>query len=80
MQYYIDTIEQVKGENDSINEYGQREKVSTESLALSKYYTKLANVAADMDKNHYYMDIKIMNSDGGCIKKDKLGTYHEAEE
>ena len=82
MNYYIDTIEQVKGtEEGSINEYGARAKEGTDyNVVLSKYYTKLANVSNDIGegKNHYYMDIRIVDSNGGVIKKDKVGQYVES--
>lgn len=78
MRYYIDTIEQVKGEEGAINEFGKREiqpETKTFEEVLSAYYVKLGNVANDIGegKNHYYMDIKITNSDGGIEKKDKVG-------
>lgn len=82
MNYYIDTIEQVKGtEEGSINEYGARSKEGTDfNVVLSKYYTKLANVSNDIGegKNHYYMDIRIVDSNGGVVKKDKVGKYVES--
>lgn len=82
MFYYIDTIEQVKGtEEGSINEYGARTKEGKDiNVVLSKYYTKLANVSNDIGegKNHYYMDIRIVDSNGGVVKKDKVGQYVEA--
>ena len=84
MIYYVDTIEQVKGENDTVNEYGKREQSKTSYEAtLSKYFTKLANVSNDIitpetpDKNHYYMDIRIVDSTGGVLKKDFIGTRQE---
>lgn len=78
MRYYIDTIEQVKKEGGGVNEYGKREiqnEDNTYEEVLSAYYVKLGNVANDIgeDKNHYYMDIKIIDSDGGVLKKDKVG-------
>lgn len=85
MIYYIDTIEQTKGtEEGSINEYGKREqwKLSYEAT-LSKYFTKLANVSNDIiteetpDKNHYYMDIRIVDSTGGVLKKDVIGARQD---
>ena len=84
MIYYIDTIEQTKGsEEGTINEYGKREqwKLPLEQV-LSKYYKKLSDVSADLvvigeNKNHYYMDIKIVNSLGGIEKKDVVGQYQE---
>ena len=84
MIYYIDTIEQVKGtEEGTINEYGKREqwKLPLEQVE-AKFYKKLSDVSADLvtigdDKKHYYMDIKIVNSLGGIIKKDSVGQYVE---
>ena len=84
MIYYIDTIEQTKGENDTVNEYGKREQWKlTYEATLSKYFTKLANVSNDIitpetpDKNHYYMDIRIVDTTGGVLKKDSVGTRQE---
>lgn len=79
MRYYIDTIEQVKAEDGGVNEYGKREIQSEEKTyeeVLSAYFVKLGNVANDIGegKNHYYMDIRITNSDGGVVRADKLGT------
>ena len=78
MRYYIDTIEQTKGEEGAVNEYGKREIQAADKSyeeVLSAYYVKLGNVANDIGegKNHYYMDIKIIDSDGGVLKKDKVG-------
>lgn len=77
MKFYIQTIEQIYDKNKNITEYGATEKVGTEQEALTKFYNKLSNVAADIGKNHTYMDIKIVNSLGGCIKKDAVGKYQE---
>lgn len=83
MAFYIDTIEQVKAE-DGVNEYGKREKQNgTYEQALSAYYTKLSNVSNDIitedtpDKNHYFMDIRIVDSKGGVKKKDRVGSFQE---
>ena len=83
MAFYIDTIEQVKAEN-GVNEYGKREKQNgTYEQALSAYYTKLSNVSNDIiteetpDKNHYFMDIRIVDSKGGVKKKDRVGSFQE---
>lgn len=83
MFYYIDTIEQTK-KDDAVNEYGKREqwKLPYEEV-LAKYFTKLANVSNDIitpetpDKNHYYMDIRIVDTTGGVLKKDSVGTRQE---
>lgn len=78
MKYYIQTIEQIKGETEgTYTEYGNTEKVNDEQVALSKFYKKLSDVSAALGKTHVFMDIKIVNSVGGCIKKDSIGTYVE---
>lgn len=79
MKFYIQTIEQIT-KNNEISEFGATEKVDTEQAALTKFYKKLSDVAADIGKSHTYMDIKIVNSLGGCIKKDSIGEYVEAPE
>lgn len=84
MFYYIDTIEQVKGsEEGAINEYGKREqwKLPFEQVE-SKFFKKLSDVSADLvtideSKNHYYMDIRIVDSTGGVVKKDSVGKIQE---
>lgn len=84
MAFYIDTIEQVKTEEGKVNEYGKREKKDgTFEQVESSYFTKLANVANDLitpenpDKNHYYMDIRIVDSTGGVLEKKTLGTLQK---
>ena len=74
MSYYIVTIEQIKTD-EKLSEYGKVEKVDDYSTALSKFYTKLANVSADLDKNHTYMHIQIVNSEGYENKSETLGAY-----
>lgn len=78
MKYYIQTIEQIKGETEgTYTEYGNTEKVNDEQVALSKFYKKLSDVSAALGKTHVFMDIKIVNSIGGCVKKDSVGAYQE---
>lgn len=83
MAYYLDKIEQVKGtEEGTINEYGSRTKYGTYEAALTQFYTSLGNVAndlvdADPTKNHYFMDIRIVDSKGGVLKRDSVGTHRE---
>lgn len=86
--YYIDTIEQVKASEESpytINEYGARKQYK-ESIdqVRSRMWATVSNVLNDLvtidpSKNHYYMDIKILNSDGGIIEKYKCGTRQPVE-
>ena len=81
MKFYIDTIEQIKGEEEgTYTEYGKREQKADEQTALTAFYKKLSDVAAAIGKTHTYMDIKITNSEGGCIKKDSVGTYVEVDQ
>lgn len=86
--YYIDTIEQVKAAEDSpytVNEYGARKQYK-ESIdqVRSRMWANVSNVLNDLvtidpAKNHYYMDIKLLNSDGGIIEKYKCGTRQPVE-
>ena len=73
MKYYIQTIEQVKKEEGGYNEYANVEKVNDESTAMSKFYKKLSDVSSSTA--HQFMDIKIVNSLGGVVKKDSIGEY-----
>lgn len=92
--YYIDTIEQTKPSDESeftVNEYGnravQKNKDGTPMIyneVYSKYCEKLKNVSSDLieddeNNNHYYMDIKIVDSDGGIMEKKQLGKRVEVE-
>ena len=87
--YYIDTIEQVEAAEDfpwTVNEYGSRTIYKDKTLeeVSANYYKKLSDVSNDLksispEKKHYYMDIKIVNSDGGIEMKQKVGTRVEPE-
>lgn len=87
--FYIDTIEQTIADETSeytVNEYGKREqhKLPYEQVQ-SKYFKKLSDVSADLiggekeNAKHYYMDIKIVDSDGKIHDKYKLGTKQTVE-
>ena len=76
MQYYINSIEQII-QDGKLKEYGGTEKVADLNPAMNKYYTKLANVSADIGENHTYMSIKIVNSYGVTVKEDTVGNYLE---
>lgn len=75
----------IEGINEGINEYGKRE-IQKDSdgnpLAYaqveSKFFKKLSDVSADLveideSKNHYYMDIRIVDTTGGVLKKESVG-------
>jgi hypothetical protein len=76
MKYYIYSIEQII-KNGELQEYATSEKVESEQLSISKYYKKLSDVAADIGKNHTFMEIRVFNSIGGNLKHDVIGKYLE---
>ena len=87
--FYIDTIEQTIASEESeytVNEYGKREqwKLPFEQVQ-SKYFKKLSDVSADLiggakeDAKHYYMSIKIVDSEDNVIAKQKIGTKQNVE-
>lgn len=80
MKFYLLTIEQTHDANNNLVEYGKSTQYETEKSATSAFYDKCAAVNKDLNPEtaHTYMDIKIMNSEGGIIKKDTLGKYAEA--
>ena len=78
MKYYVETIEQINSEG-GLTEYAKVEKCNTEQAALTKFYQFLSIVANDLGKGHTYLDAKIVNSLGGCIKKDSVGAYQTEE-
>lgn len=80
MKFYILTIEQII-KDGGYSEYANVEKVDSENTALSKYYKKLSDVSASIEKGvHTYMCIQILNSFGGVIKDDMVGIYQMPEE
>lgn len=79
MKYYVFAIEQLYSE-EKLVEYATSKQYETEKSAMSAFYDKLAAVNKDLSANgHTFMDIKIVNSIGGVIKKDQIGAYVEAE-
>lgn len=70
---------------EGVNEYGKREICKSEDGSAmpyaqveSKFFKKLSDVSADLveideSKSHYYMDIRIVDSTGGVLKKDSVG-------
>lgn len=78
MKYYLNTIEQIKGEEEgAYNEYSGTTKYADEKTATTKFYEKLMNVSNS--EVHTWLDIKIVNSEGGVVKKDCIGNYVETE-
>lgn len=79
MQYYVNAVEQIIS-NDALAEYSGSTKYGDRSIALTKYYEKLSNVANDIGdgKSHTYMRINIESSVGEQVKSDMLGQYLES--
>ena len=79
MKYYVIAVEQVHTES-GLGEYATKSDPMTEKAARSAFYDKCASVNKDLsDNGHTFMDIKIINSEGGQVKRDTLGKYVEAE-
>ena len=74
---------------EGINEYGKREICKDEEgkplsfeQTESKYFKKLSDVSNDLvtiseDKNHYYMNIRITNTEGGIVEEKSIGQRQE---
>lgn len=74
MKYYIMTIEQYTGQGaEQKSEQSKVQKENTYDSALSYFYNTLKTVADSAA--HNFLDIKIVQSDGGIIKKDVYGAY-----
>lgn len=74
MKYYIMTIEQYTAQGaEQKSEQSKVQKENTYDSALSYFYNTLKTVADSAA--HNFLDIKIVQSDGGIIKKDMYGAY-----
>ncbi len=79
MKYYVMTIEQYTAQGaEAKSEQSKVEKKNTYDSALSYFYNTLKTVADS--PAHNFLDIKIVQSNGGIIKTDKYGEYVEPEE
>ena len=79
MKYYIMTIEQYTAQGaEKPTEQSKVEKKNTQDSALGYFYDTLSTVAKSAA--HNFLDIKIVQSDGGIIKKDVYGAYIDTEE
>lgn len=79
MSFYVFTIEQIRGESEgTYSEYAGTKKFGDEQAADVYFYTRCAEVSNALKTTHTYMDIKIVNSLGGIIKKDTIGKYIES--
>lgn len=78
MKYYIMTIEQYTASGaEAPTEQSKVEKKNTLDSALSYFYNTLKTVADSAA--HNFLDIKIVQSDGGIVKKDVYGKYINEE-
>ena len=79
MKYYVIAIEQVHTDT-GLGEYATKSDPMTQKSALSMFYDKCAAVNKDLSaKGHTFMDIKVVNSQGGVEKKDQIGAYIDPE-
>lgn len=79
MKYYVITSEQLHTES-GLGEYMTKSDGMTEKAARTKFYDTCSAVNKDLsDNGHTFMDIKIVNSIGGIIKKDQLGKYIDTD-
>lgn len=79
MSFYVFTIEQIRGESEgTYSEYAGTKKFGDEQAAEVYFYQRCAEVSNALTTTHTYMDIKIVNSLGGIIKKDTIGSYIES--
>lgn len=74
MKYYLLKIEQTLIDG-VLNEYSNVAKQNDLQTAEVAYYQALANVSADLGKNHTFMAIKIVDSLGNPIKSENIGAY-----
>lgn len=78
MKYYIMTIEQYTAQGaETKTEQSKVEKKNTYDSALSYFYGVL-KTASDSDA-HNFLDAKIVQSDGGVVKRDTYGKYADEE-
>lgn len=76
MKYYIFTVEQLHGDNETLVEYATKSDGMNEKAARSAYFDKLSAVNKDLsDNGHTYMAIRMVNSVGGIVEKYDLGEY-----
>ena len=80
MKYYVVAIEQVYGEDGKVNEYMPKETpvFTDKNKAESKFFTRLGEIANNLGTEtgkHAYANLRILNSEGGLEKDEKVGTY-----
>ncbi len=74
MKYYIMSIEQYTASGAEVHsEQSKVEKKNTLDSALGYFYDTLSTCSKSAA--HNFLDIKIVQSDGGIIKKDVYGKY-----
>lgn len=80
MKYYWVAIEQayVTEEGQKVlKEYMTKKEYSDFQSADSAYFGKCQEVANDIDKNHKYMMIQMLNSKFGVVHMNSFGEYQE---
>ena len=83
MKYYVIAIEQIYDKDGNPSEQSAKpEKKNDLESALTYFYTRCAEIVNSLGTeptNHTFADIRILNSEGGEEKRDKIGTYVDAE-
>lgn len=83
MKYYVVTIEQIYDKDGNLSEYSSKpEKKNDLESALTYFYTRCAEIVNSLGtepNDHTFADIRILNSEGGEEKRDKIGAYIDAE-
>lgn len=74
MKYYLLKIEQTLIDG-VLNEYSTVTKQTSLQACEVAYHQALANVSADLGKNHTFMAIRIVDSLGNIIKSENIGEY-----
>ena len=76
MAYYVLVIEQIEKDGE-VTEYANTKKYSDEQSAMVYFYTRCSEIANAIGETHIFGHLKVMNSLGGIIKFDSIGTYTE---
>ena len=76
MKYYVFSVEQLHNSEGKLIEYATKSDALSQQGAMTAFYDKCSAVNKDLsDNGHTFMDIKVVNSMGGIVKRDQLGQY-----
>lgn len=77
MSYYVLVIEQIE-KDGGVTEYANVKKYDDEQSAMVYFYTRCSEIANAIGKTHIFGHLKVMNSLGGVIKSDSIGSYSQS--